>query len=195
MTIHRFDFEVNLGTLSFTWNEQEQIRSIRWVHIEQNLCQSFLLASESVPRPVMAMVEQFRRYFDKGEPLKDSFWDLVDQNDLTPFQREVYQSTALVPHGETRTYAWVAAKMLRFKATRAVGQALRLNPFAILVPCHRVVSSQGDLGGFMGKKNPEGRELVLKRKLLEHEDQYRNPIFPFLNSSLNFFPMKPALPV
>ena len=67
-----------------------------------------------------------------------------------------------IPMGEVRTYAWVAKKIRRPKAVRAVGTALKKNPFTIIVPCHRVVRSDGSLGEYL-----LGRDL--KKRLLEAE--------------------------
>ena len=67
-----------------------------------------------------------------------------------------------IPRGEVRTYAWVARKARRPGAARAVGTALKRNPFTVIVPCHRVVRSDGDIGEYA-----LGRDL--KRKLLEIE--------------------------
>ncbi|MBI3330568.1 MAG: MGMT family protein [Candidatus Omnitrophica bacterium] len=69
---------------------------------------------------------------------------------LTAFQRRVYAATLRIPKGETRSYQWVAARIGSPRAARAVGQALRRNPFAPRVPCHRVIRADGSLGGYSG---------------------------------------------
>ncbi len=86
---------------------------------------------------------------------------------LTLFQQEVYRATRTIPMGETRSYQWVAERIGRPRAARAVGQALHHNPFAPMVPCHRVVRSDGTLGGYAGG-------LAKKRKLLRREG-WRSP--------------------
>lgn len=68
--------------------------------------------------------------------------------DGTEFQREVWLATASIPYGEVRSYAWLAEEIGRPKAVRAVAQALGANPLLLFVPCHRVLRSNGDLGGF-----------------------------------------------
>lgn len=83
---------------------------------------------------------------------------------LTPFEWRVLAATATIPLGETRSYKWVAKKIGSPKATRAVGQALHKNPFPLIIPCHRVVRSDGSLGGFAGG-------IEKKRRLLEIEKQ------------------------
>ncbi len=81
---------------------------------------------------------------------------------LTPFQRQVYRAICRILPGETRSYQWVADAIGRPRAARAVGNALHLNPFAPIVPCHRVVRSDGSLGGFSGG-------VAKKRRLLASE--------------------------
>ena len=68
----------------------------------------------------------------------------------TDFQREVWNELLAIPAGSTRTYLDVAQAIKRPKATRAVAQACGANPVAVVVPCHRVVMSDGSLGGYSG---------------------------------------------
>jgi len=67
---------------------------------------------------------------------------------MTSFERKVYQAVITIPFGETRTYAWVAKRVGRPGAVRAVGTALRKNPYPFIIPCHRVVKSNGDIGNY-----------------------------------------------
>jgi AraC family transcriptional regulator of adaptative response/methylated-DNA-[protein]-cysteine methyltransferase len=68
----------------------------------------------------------------------------------TDFQREVWNELLAIPAGSTRSYLDVAQAINRPKATRAVAQACGANPVAVVVPCHRVVMSDGSLGGYSG---------------------------------------------
>jgi methylated-DNA-[protein]-cysteine S-methyltransferase len=68
----------------------------------------------------------------------------------TPFQVAAWEALAEIPHGETRTYAEQAARIGRPAAVRAVGAANGRNPLSIVLPCHRVIGSDGDLRGFAG---------------------------------------------
>ena len=80
----------------------------------------------------------------------------------TPFQKEVWQALSSIPYGQTRSYADIAAQVGRPKAFRAVGMANNRNPIPIIIPCHRVVGSSGDMVGYAyGTK--------IKRYLLELE--------------------------
>jgi len=88
--------------------------------------------------------------------------DQLDLTDCSPFQRRVWETTRLIPYGETRTYSWVARQIGHPKAARAVGQALGKNPLPIIIPCHRVTATGGNLGGYSGG-------LSWKRTLLQLE--------------------------
>ena len=80
----------------------------------------------------------------------------------TDFQKQVWAALLTIPFGETRSYAQIAHQIGRPAAVRAVGAANGANPIALIVPCHRVIGSNGSLTGYAGG-------LPLKRKLLEHE--------------------------
>jgi O-6-methylguanine DNA methyltransferase len=101
------------------------------------------------------MVEYF-----KGA--KVTFPERLDMSAATAFQREVWQAARTIPYGETRSYKWLAEKVGKPKATRAVGSALGKNPLPVIVPCHRVIGSNGDLTGFRSG-------LDVKIRLLELE--------------------------
>ena len=88
---------------------------------------------------------RLKRYLS-GESV--DFPDRLDLSGATYFQRSVWQIVRAIPYGETRSYAWVASQLGSGKSARAVGQAMAGNPLPILVPCHRVVGSNGKLGGF-----------------------------------------------
>ena len=66
----------------------------------------------------------------------------------TPFEERVYRVVRRIPKGQTRTYRWVAEQLGDPGLARAVGNALSRNPYAPEVPCHRVIQSDGSLGGF-----------------------------------------------
>jgi methylated-DNA-[protein]-cysteine S-methyltransferase len=62
----------------------------------------------------------------------------------------VWEKARLIPYGETRSYMWLARQIGKPQAARAVGQALGRNPLPVIVPCHRVIASDGSPGGFTG---------------------------------------------
>jgi methylated-DNA-[protein]-cysteine S-methyltransferase len=86
----------------------------------------------------------------------------VDLSHLTPFQQRVLEETRKVPRGQVASYAQIAKRIGQPKAVRAVGQALRRNPVPIAVPCHRVIASDGSLGGYAGEMRSR-RKLQLLR--------------------------------
>lgn len=93
----------------------------------------------------------------------------VEQSsDITPFQRRVYLELLSVPCGQTITYGELARR-IGCRSAQAVGQALKRNPFAPEVPCHRVVASDGSLGGYLGQRS--GKQVERKRELLDIERQ------------------------
>ena len=106
-----------------------------------------------------ALPQRIKHYLG-GEPI--SFPAKLDLSWASPFQRKVWEVTRSIPYGETRTYAWVASKLGRPKAARAVRQALARDPLPIIIPCQRVICSNGNLGGFSSSK-------LWKRRLLETE--------------------------
>jgi methylated-DNA-[protein]-cysteine S-methyltransferase len=87
----------------------------------------------------------------------------VDLSPLTPFQRKVLGVTARVPYGELITYATVAHNTGNDKAYRAAAGAIGDNPIPIVVPCHRVVASDGTLGGYAGGLEAKRHLLKLER--------------------------------
>lgn len=84
----------------------------------------------------------------------------------TPFQIEVWRELVKIPYGETRSYAEIARRVGRRKATRAVGQANGRNSIVLLVPCHRVVSSDGSLGGYSSGLERKRYLLDLERRCM-----------------------------
>lgn len=105
------------------------------------------------------LMERLKVYFCGH---KATFSDEFDLSGATPFQRQVWHVTRLIPYSETRSYLWVAEQIKKPGAARAVGQALGRNPLPVIVPCHRVVASDGRLGGFTGG-------VEVKRRLLQLE--------------------------
>ncbi|WP_295881038.1 methylated-DNA--[protein]-cysteine S-methyltransferase [uncultured Alistipes sp.] len=94
----------------------------------------------------------------------------------TPFQRAVWEAVGRIPYGEVRSYARIAAEIGRPGACRAVGMANHRNPAVLLIPCHRVVGSDGSLTGYAGG-------VEAKRLLLELERNYKCDTEPEAASS------------
>jgi len=84
---------------------------------------------------------------------------------VTEFQKKVYNVVRKIPRGKTMSYKEVAEKIN--SSPRAVGQALKKNPYAPKVPCHRVIKADGTIGGFNGKVS--GKEVKRKIRMLRDE--------------------------
>ena len=102
---------------------------------------------------------KFKTYSLGNEVSFDEPLDLIDG---TPFQQAVWRKMATIPWGEVRSYAWLARAIGKPRAFRAVGRACGTNPIPIVIPCHRIISQDGSIGGFTGG-------LEIKRKLLAIE--------------------------
>jgi methylated-DNA-[protein]-cysteine S-methyltransferase len=113
------------------------------------------------PDQTLASVEQIRSYLDG---MHTDFEIPIDLSILTDFQQHVLQATQKIPRGQIATYLEIARKIGNPKAVRAVGQALGRNPIPIVIPCHRVIASNGSLGGYSGRGG-----LETKAKLLQLE--------------------------
>ena len=120
------------------------------------------IRSESVALGVPPEMQQQLQSYAAGKQV--AFTIPLDLRMGTVFQQSVWRVLQTIPYGETRSYAWVARQLHKPKATRSVGAACGANPVPIVVPCHRVVASDGSLGGFSGG-------LALKRRLLALERQ------------------------
>jgi methylated-DNA-[protein]-cysteine S-methyltransferase len=103
--------------------------------------------------------KELREYFEKG---REEFTQKIAFARGTDFDREVWLALREVPYGETRTYKWLAGRIGKPNASRAVGQALGRNPIPIILPCHRIIESDGSLGGYSGG-------VDIKRRLLDME--------------------------
>ncbi|MEW6057579.1 MAG: methylated-DNA--[protein]-cysteine S-methyltransferase [Bdellovibrionota bacterium] len=160
-----------LKILTPTPNPQELYDSLSKLHSSR--LRERLVFLEWDRSEVISAVQGFCQ---QGLPLPEVFDETVARLEgLTVFQLACYQQTCRIPHGETRSYAWLAERLKKFGAERAVGGAMKSNPFPLLIPCHRVVKKDGNLGGFMGATCPESWQLGLKKTLLEIEGLHQQP--------------------
>jgi len=130
------------------------------------LKRSFVHPPQKNPDRLQPAIAQLRLYL-KGK-LKN-FDVPLDFFSGTPFQKQVWKKLASIPYGETRSYTWLARSVKRPQAHRAVGNANGKNPLSILLPCHRVIQSNGGLGGYSGG-------IHIKKYLLELEKTGRAPL-------------------
>jgi O-6-methylguanine DNA methyltransferase len=85
-------------------------------------------------------------YFS-GKPVSFSGIE-IDISSASFFEKMVWSITRIIPYGETRTYSWIAKQINNPYASRAVGQALKKNPYPVIIPCHRIILSDGTPGGY-----------------------------------------------
>jgi methylated-DNA-[protein]-cysteine S-methyltransferase len=108
---------------------------------------------------VRGAARQLKEYF-AGK--RRTFRLTPDWSRVTPFQARVLRAAMRIPYGEVRTYGDIACAIGKPGAARAVGQALGMNPFAPVVPCHRVVAAGGRLGGFSGQGGVAAKLRLLR---------------------------------
>lgn len=115
------------------------------------------------PVPISSIKKELELYFSgKLQQFKTPLYIMG-----TEFQKTAWEALTKVPYGQTRSYKGQAEIIGRPLACRAVANANGLNQFAIIIPCHRIINSNGDLGGY-------GGGLPRKKWLLDHEKQYKN---------------------
>ena len=157
-----------LGVFGAAWSEAGVVAT--WMHertverARSRIRHAFPTAEERVPPPTIAAALDDVVALLTGEPRANATVEL-DMRGIPDFDRRVYELARTIPAGETLTYGAIA-KALGEEPMRArdVGQALAHNRFAPIVPCHRVVAANGELGGYSA---PGGRST--KRRLLELE--------------------------
>ena len=110
------------------------------------------------------LIKKVKEYFT-GK--KVDFIDYqLNLDNYTNFQKKILQTVKRIPYGEIRTYKETAEAAGYPRAYRAVGNTMRNNPLPLIIPCHRVIKSDGSLGGFSGKEG-----IVLKRKMIGLESE------------------------
>jgi O-6-methylguanine DNA methyltransferase len=98
----------------------------------------------------------------------------LDLHELPDFEQQVLRKVLEIPRGEVRPYAWVAAELGRPLAVRAVGNAVARNPIPFVIPCHRVVRSDGRIGNY-GAGGPTAKRAVLESEGMDTSEMERLP--------------------
>ncbi len=157
-------FESPIGRLWVAVGEKGVV-AVEWAENAQEFCaylqKRFRRPCLLDPSRVAEVVRQLQEYFN-GQ--RQAFDLPIDWSIMRPFQRQVLQATFTIPYGATRTYLDLARQLGRPRAARAVGRAEASNPIPILIPCHRVIGSDGKLHGYGG-----GEGIKTKTFLLELE--------------------------
>jgi O-6-methylguanine DNA methyltransferase len=160
------ELETAIGVLHVAWNS-EGVSAVRLARAGEDFERWFSLRlGRSVvraPDPPERLIGQIEDAIS-GRSRRLRF----DLGRLSPFEQEVLRKTLEIPRGEVRPYAWVAREIGRPRAVRAVGTVLGHNPVPVLIPCHRVVRSDGGLGQYsMG--GPHVKREILAREGVDPE--------------------------
>ena len=122
-------------------------------------------------QPILVETErQLKEYF---EGKRQGFSIPLDMRG-TPFQKNVWEALLAIPFGETRSYGQLAKQLGRPSAMRAVGAANGRNPISIVVPCHRVIGSSGELTGFAGGLETKAQLLKIESETSPDSSRGRN---------------------
>ncbi|MCM8824264.1 MAG: MGMT family protein [Candidatus Omnitrophica bacterium] len=87
--------------------------------------------------------------------------------EFTAFEKRVLKEVLKIPLGKVRTYKWIAKRIGKPKAVRAVANVLRKNPYTLFIPCHRVIRSDGKIGGYSLGKGVKVKLIELEKKIKE----------------------------
>ncbi len=155
------------GTLAVVWQESDRGQRVHQVFLpsEETSAENLVQATYKVARlqssaAIVALGEQIQRFLD-GEAAQFDL-DMLALDRCPAFQQRVLLAEYGIPRGWVSTYGRIARRLGVPGAARAVGSALARNPFPIIIPCHRAVRANGELGGYQG--GPK-----MKRALLELE--------------------------
>jgi methylated-DNA-[protein]-cysteine S-methyltransferase len=157
--------ETPIGELQIVADDRGSLRAIDWTEHEPRmrlLLDRYYGKGRYTLRPSNdpgGLTAAMRDYFAGNVAVIDR---LAVETTGTPFQKSVWQALRTIPHGSTVTYAQLAARIGSPRAVRAAGLANGQNPISIVLPCHRVIGSNGTLTGY-------GGGLPRKKWLLEHE--------------------------
>ncbi len=147
-----------IGDVFFVWNK-EGVLTVSF--IENNYSEKisdFIKHNFRIIRSTSPLGNQLKEYF--GGVRKEFNLKLLMNG--TPYQQRVWRELLKVPYGETVSYGELAKRVGNPLGARSVGMAVHFNPIGIIVPCHRVIMSNGEIGGFAGP-------VFRKKWLLEHE--------------------------
>ena len=159
-------FEVKLGWIGALATDNGLYR-ITLPQVSQSDCYSMLIkdvaGASRIPSRFTGLTVKLYEYFEGSIAQFDGIQ--LDLNEISPKYSELWKACMEIPYGQTRSYKWLSIKAGLLNGWRVAGQAMANNRFPIVIPCHRVISSDGSLGGFAGG----AKQLGLKSYLLELE--------------------------
>jgi methylated-DNA-[protein]-cysteine S-methyltransferase len=173
-------FDTAIGRCGISWSEQG-IVAVQLPERDDERTRARLRnrsrgAAQTAPPPgIRQVIDEITRLV-RGEPV-DLASAVLDSEGVPAFHQRVYEITRTIPPGATLTYGEIATRLNDPGAARAVGQALGSNPFPIIVPCHRVLAANGQLGGFSanGGRATKRRLLEIEGALLDLQGDLRGP--------------------
>ena len=166
-------FDTQIGACGIAWNDRG-VCGVQLPEASADATRARLIRrwgdnAEAEPSLEIAMVIDAIKALMCGAP-EDLTFAVLDMDGLEPFARQVYEEARRIPPGETRTYGQIAMALGDNGLSRRVGQALGRNPFAIIVPCHRVLAAGGKTGGFSA-----GGGVATKLRMLSIERARTDP--------------------
>jgi methylated-DNA-[protein]-cysteine S-methyltransferase len=165
-------FDTAIGWCGIAWSERGvvgvQLPEARELETRSRLLRRFPDAREVMPPPNVGRAIDGIVALLRGEA-SDLSAVVLDMEGVPLFQRRVYEVARTIPPGATLSYGEIAERLGMPRAAQAVGHALARNPFAIVVPCHRVLAAGGKLGGFSASGG-----VTTKRRLLSIEGALAN---------------------
>jgi methylated-DNA-[protein]-cysteine S-methyltransferase len=169
MQSDKFSFHIDtlatpIGEMLVVVDEQQRLRALGWSDLEDRLQRQLAASYGSALRlrsgPTSAAIREALHAYLEGK--LDAIDAIPVETGGTSFQRAVWEELRRIPAGTTLSYRDLAMRIGRPKAVRAVGHANGANPIGVVVPCHRLIGSDGSLTGY-------GGGLHRKRWLLDHE--------------------------
>lgn len=166
-------FDTLIGACGIAWNDRG-VSGVQLPEASADATRARLIRrwgeqAEAAPPYDIARAMFAIRALMSGAP-EDLTFVTLDMDGLEPFARQVYEQARRIPPGETRTYGQIASALGDRLLSRQVGQALGRNPFAIIVPCHRVLAADGKTGGFSA-----GGGVTTKMRMLSIERARTDP--------------------
>jgi methylated-DNA-[protein]-cysteine S-methyltransferase len=158
--------ETPVGVLKATWSAHGSLYACGFFDSTQTLARSDSPGIATLPQPLEAtrhrhqlLVERLHDYFSTGRLEWDLSW--LDWSNISPFHRQVLEQCAQIPTGKTLTYGELAARAGSPRAARAVGSAMARNRWPLIIPCHRVLGTDGRLTGYSGTGGIETKRRLL----------------------------------
>ena len=170
-------FDTEFGWCGIVGKEGMLLETIPFLPTEERVYSSVISKYTDIalcPGCFKEPKEAIERYL-AGERMAFEF--SLDISGYTEFQRAVWETTRSISYGEIRTYSWISKKLGNPKSSRAVGTALAKNPLPIVVPCHRVIRSDGELGGYSAEGGIEIKGKLLKMEGHKFDAKGRLHIF------------------